>query len=229
MQPPLYSAADWGEGLLRLMPTGLAWSRETDAVNAQVIRSLGGSYARLNARANYLLVDAFPATTAELLPEWEATLGLPDPCAGPDQSEPERVMHVVARLTQQNGPSIPGLTAYAATLGYDITIQEFAPSRFGQDFGMDFGGDDWAHAWQISAPGFSIDQFTFGANDFGDPFATWGNTVLFCEMQRLKPAHTILLFSYGGSPAFLLSSLLTDAAGNLLTDAEGNDLFGAPL
>jgi uncharacterized protein YmfQ (DUF2313 family) len=51
-------------------------------VQSQVLYGLAKSYERETARANNLLVDSFPLTTYELLPEWESSLGLPDPCAG---------------------------------------------------------------------------------------------------------------------------------------------------
>jgi uncharacterized protein YmfQ (DUF2313 family) len=47
-----------------------------------VLSGFTPAFERLTARANNLLIDAFPGSTYELLPEWEATLGLPDPCAG---------------------------------------------------------------------------------------------------------------------------------------------------
>ena len=194
-----FGVEDFADSLQGHMPTGLAWPRDADATQRAVVLALSPTYARNWATAQAVLDDAFPATAVFLLPEWEASLGLPDPCAGEDQTVAARQAHVVARLTEQDGPSVPSLTAYAATLGYDITIEEFAPSRFGQDFGMNFGGDDWAHAWQVDAPSFEVDQFTFGANVFGDPFAEWGNTVLQCELLRIKPAHTVLSFVYGAA------------------------------
>ena len=196
MAAPVYTADDFTAGLMRLLPTGRAWSREPDTVVAQVVATQAPSHARLHARANYLLVDAFPPTAVELLPEWEATLGLPDPCAGPDQTIAQRQAHVAARLTEVDGPSIPSLTAYALALGYAITITEFAPRRFGRAFGRPFGGEAWGHAWQVNAPGFSIERRTFGQSRFGEPYALWSNTVLQCELQRLMPSHTVLLFNY---------------------------------
>ena len=208
MPLPVYDAADFREGILRLAPTGRAWSRDADAVSAQVLRSQGIAYARLHARSNYLVVDAFPATAVELLPEWEFTLGLPDPCAGPDQTIAQRQAHVVARLTQQNGPSIPSLTAYAAALGFTITIDEFGPARFGQaKFGDPMNGIPWVFAWRVNTPATTLTPARFGSARFGDPFRTWESAVLECEMRRIKPAHTILQFAYSGdAPAALWDS-----------------------
>jgi uncharacterized protein YmfQ (DUF2313 family) len=131
-----------------------------------------------------------------MLPEWEATLGLPDPCAGEAPTIALRQAQVAARFIAGGGQSIAFFVGFAKTLGYDITITQFAPSRFGRPFGSPFGGVAWAFAWQVNAPQFTVATFNFGTGNFGDPFASWGNTVLQCELQRLSPAHTIITFNY---------------------------------
>lgn len=155
------------------------------------------TFQRNGDRAGNLLTDAFPSTAVELLPEWESTLGLPDPCAGPSPTIEQRQAQVVARLTDNGGSSIAYYMALAKSLGYDITITQYVPSRFGKKFGGTFGGDAWAHTWKISVPQFTIQQRKFGSA-FGEPYATWGNTVLQCEIRARAPAHTTLMWDYGG-------------------------------
>jgi len=195
MAAPNYSAADYLHALQALLPRGRVWSRDPDSAQTKVLSGFVHGIAALTARANYLLTDAFPASTFELLPEWESTLGLPDPCAGEASTRQQRVAQVVARLIATGGQSIPYFTAIAAALGYAITITQFMPSRFGKRFGSPFGGIAWAFAWQVNAPTFTISSLQFGGS-FGTPFASWGNNVLQCELQRLAPAHTTVLFSY---------------------------------
>ena len=191
-----YGADDYLALFQDLLPHGPVWPREPDAVMSRTLASLMPVWARLAARDANLLIDAFPSTTVELLPEWEASLGLPDPCAGTSPTIQARQQQVVARFTADGGQSIPYFVQFAAALGYPITITEFAPSRFGRPFGLPFGGLAWAHTWQVNAPTFTVEQFAFGRDAFGEPYASWGNTVLQCELQRLKPAHTVLIFSY---------------------------------
>ncbi len=153
-------------------------------------------YQRQAARAAYLLQDAFPVTPIELLPEWEDTLGLPDPCAGPSPSLQVRQQQVAARFVASGGQTTAYFISVAATLGYPITITEFAPFRVGQTVGQPLYGDAWAHAWQVNAPTFTITRFEVGRDTVGEALASWGNTVLQCELNRLKPAQTTLLFNY---------------------------------
>lgn len=197
MPAPNLTAADFAEALGRLLPRGRVWLRDPDSVQAALLSGLAGVYAREVLRANFLLVDGFPASTTELLPDWEETLGLPDPCAGEDPSIVVRRAHVVARFTNGGGQSAPYFIAYAAALGYTITIENFAPFRAGISHAGDpCYGEDWAHTWAIHAPLNTIVYFEAGQSVAGDPLASWGNAVLECEMNAIKPAHTILQFRY---------------------------------
>ncbi|CAP57506.1 YmfQ family protein [Gluconacetobacter diazotrophicus] len=204
MAAPSFSLSDFRSALLRLLPTGPIWSREPGSLPYLIAAVWAPTFQRNGDRASNLLADAFPSTAVELLPEWESTLGLPDPCAGTSPTIEQRQAQVVARLTDNGGSSIAYYTALAKSLGYDITITQYVPSRFGKTFGGTFGGDAWAYAWKISAPQFTIQQRQFG-NAFGEPYATWGNTVLQCEIRTRAPAHTVLLWDYGGqgNPAVL--------------------------
>lgn len=188
-------AGDFLRAFMSLLPRGRVWSRDVSSVQSRALLGLVTIYEDSTARANQLLVDAFPGSTYELLPEWELTLGLPDPCAGPAPTIQARRAQVVARLTAAGGQSIPYFTGLAKSLGYEVTVTQFMPSRFGKRFGTPFGGVDWAHAWQINAPTFTVNRLRFG-DSFGSPFSYWTNSVLQCELQSVKPAHTVLNFSY---------------------------------
>lgn len=193
---PDLTSDDFADSFQRAMPTGAVWPRDPDTTQRAAVTALMPTYERSWSVAQQIPVQGLPSTTTYLLSEWESSVGLPDPCAVVDQTTEQRQAHVVARLTQQDGPTVPGLIAYAATLGFPITITEFAPSRFGRPFGGRFYGRAWTYVWQVNAPSFVIQPFQFGKGHFGDPFRSWGNTVLQCELQRLAPAHTMVIFNY---------------------------------
>jgi len=194
----IYSQADFAGALQALLPRGAVWPRDPDAVQSAAATGFGNSFARTNGAAVQLLADAFPGSTVQLLPEWEKTLGLPDPCAGEQPTIQARRAQVVARLIGVGGQSVAYFTRLAASLGYSITIDQFAPSRFGRTFGRPFGGQDWAYAWQVNVAQYTVQKFQFGTDAFGEPFAAWGSTVLQCELQAYAPAHTIINFNYLG-------------------------------
>jgi uncharacterized protein YmfQ (DUF2313 family) len=152
---------------------------------------------RLNTRVNQLLTDAFPRLTHELLPEWEDSLGLPDPCIGEVSTTQERRAQVLAKLTGTGGQSKAYFIGYAADLGYTITIEEYSPFRMGQHgMGQPLGGHDWAHTWAVVAPATTVTPFTVGLSATGEPLQAWGNASLQCLLEEIAPAHTELLFVY---------------------------------
>ncbi len=193
-----FGTVEFADALQAHLPQGWVWPRGDDTTQRAVALALAPTYARNWTTAQALLDDSFPATAQFLLPEWEASLGLPDPCAGDDQTVAQRQAHVVARLTERDGPSIPSLTAFALALGYVITIQEFAPARAGLlRAGQPLYGRAWAHTWRVIAAGVTVRHFQAGQSRAGEPLLTYGNTVLLCELQRLAPAHTVLQFTFG--------------------------------
>lgn len=196
MPAPIFSQDMFRAALLRLFPSGPIWPKASGSGPYRLADIWAGTFVRNSSRAANLLVDAFPSSTTELLPEWESTLGLPDPCAGDNPSIAQRRAQVVARITDTGGCSVAYFIAFAKALGFEITITQFTPKRFGSRFGTPFGGQDWAYAWQVNAPQFTISRLKFG-DAFGQPWANWGNTVLQCEIKARAPAHTIVLFSYG--------------------------------
>ncbi|MGO4416609.1 putative phage tail protein, partial [Cupriavidus sp. KB_39] len=99
MRAPNLTDGDFLRAFQALLPRGRVWNRDPDSTQTGVAAGITKCYTRLTQRCKNLLIDAFPATTYELLPEWEATLGLPDPCAGAAPSTQVRRNQVVARLT----------------------------------------------------------------------------------------------------------------------------------
>lgn len=179
------------------LPTGEVWPRTPGTDPDRIHDGLARGVARLRRRARAFLAEAFPPLAFEMLPEWEATLGLPDPCAGPSPTLGQRRAAVAYRLSRRGGQSIPYIVGRLAQLGYVVTITEFRVSRHGgMRFGRRFAGEAWAHAWQVNAPATTIRPFRHGAGTFGERFRTWGNAVLECEARALAPGHTRVLFSY---------------------------------
>ncbi len=197
MPAPSYSAADYQAALQALLPRGRIWPRDADATQNQVVAGLTAIYERHNARANQLLVDAFPATTYELLPEWEETLGLPDACAGALPTVAQRRNAVLSKFTGTGGQSAAYFITHAAALGFTITITNFTPFRLGQQrMGDSLGSPDWAHTWAVNSALNTLIPFRMSVSVMGDPLEIWGNTVLECALKAIAPAHTVLQFRY---------------------------------
>lgn len=180
-----------------LLPRGRVWPRDVISVQTAVIAAMAKSFARLTQDAAGLIEDAFPVAPVFLLPEWEASLGLPDPCAGPQPSLQQRQQQVFARFTDGGGQSAAYFIAFAATLGFTITVSKFGPACAGRcTAGMPLYGASWINAWAVHAPLNTIIYARAGVSAAGDPLASWGNDVLECEIRARAPAHSTVLFDY---------------------------------
>lgn len=197
MLAPLYSFLDYARQKRALLPRGRLWPRDDDTLQFAILKGLCLTWDRLTARANNLLVDAFPLTTFELLPEWEETLGLPDPCAGPSPTVEGRRAQVVARFAAEGGQARAYFISFAGALGYTIDIQNFAPFRAGWNRAGDPDyGEAWAYTFAVTGQLNQVQWFRAGIGAAGEPLAYWSNTVLECEMNTVKPAHMVLIFEY---------------------------------
>lgn len=198
MPPPVFSATDYATQFQRLLPRGRVWHRGWGLVQAADILALMPNWARLHVRLNDLIREIFPCTTTELLPEWEATLGLPDPCVDPPLSTvQQRQAAVCTKFAARGGQSIAYFEALAAALGYSITITEFAPFRAGINHAGDpVYGAAWGYVWRVESTAETIWAFSAGTSAAGEPLRAWGNAALECALRAVAPAHTILQFAY---------------------------------
>ena len=148
MTGALNSNADYAAVLAALRPRGAVWPQDPSSVQEQVLAALAPTAERVDAAAQALLVDSFPATAVGLLPEWEASLGLTQN----DEGQPLDIRqgNVVAALTAVGGQSQRVMIDAAAALGATITIQTHAPFRCGfNGCGDPIGGEAWCFAWSI--------------------------------------------------------------------------------
>lgn|SRR4051812_27937106 len=194
-----FSAKEYAQQFQRLLPRGRVWHRGLPLVQDADIEILMPTWARLQDRLNDLIGEIFPCSLnpPELLSEWEATLGLPDPCIGELHSLQERINAVCVKFTARGGQSKEYFIAVARSIGIEITIEEFAPFRVGINrTGEPLYGEAWAHTWRVHVTRLDIFYFRTGVSVAGDPLRSWGNKLLECILTALKPAHTVLQFAY---------------------------------
>lgn len=196
-----YSAADYAAAARALLPRGLVWPTEPDTVQARFFGALGREFEASDGDAVALIIDAFPASTANLLPEWEESLGLPDPCLGPNPTIQQRQDQVLARFIGSGGQSAQFYTSYAALLGFIIKVDVFSTFRTGHSrCGTALAGEGWAHTWRVrilSGDAGDHAAFRTGISRCSEPLGSVSSGVatLECELRSLAPAHTNLIFA----------------------------------
>lgn len=176
--------ADLVSAFQRLLPTGRAWRRDTQAVITQTITALLPNFQRCAANAVGLLTQTFPATTVDLIPEWEASLGLPNGCTPLGQTIAQQQAQIVAQLIASGGQSISYFLSVCTALGFPGCTITDGPAN--------------TYTWTINVPGSATDVvFRAGENRAGDLLEYFQqNALLECVLNRIKPAHTVLSFSY---------------------------------
>ncbi len=184
-----HSISDYIQQLKALLPPGKLWATLTEGtVFLAVLESIATEFFRVDARASTLCEELDPRTANELFDLWEIFAGLPDPCIGELPTISQRRSAVVARLTATGGQSRQYYIDLAESLGFTATISEYDginPVLIDQFY------------WQMNLPlNGDIVEFNVGST-VNEPLRTWGtNELLECVIQRLKPAHTTVIFSY---------------------------------
>jgi len=162
-----------------LMPRGPAWSDDPDSVQGRLLGALALALWRSDAAAVQLIADAFPATAGALIGEWETSVGLPDPDAPAGGADADRRAQIVARLVGAGGQSRERFIAFAASLGFTIAIETYAPLRVGRFVaGSAARSDAWSHAWGV--------RITANAG-------TLTPAQLKAKLDALRPAETTIL------------------------------------
>lgn len=215
MKPlPRHSEEDYGQAYADLLPSGVPWPRERDSVLMRFSTGLAAIYARLEAIAADLLErEADPRTTTEMLEDWERNAGLPDPCVAEPLTIEDRRKALVARLTAVGRQDRAYFIELAASLGYTVRIQEYAPymagvSRAGdtradpanlpKEYLWHAGPPEFRYVWRVFVTGRRLSWFRATSGQAGiDPHLRIGiATDLECLFRRYKPAHTQLVFDY---------------------------------
>ncbi|QQQ19662.1 YmfQ family protein [Brevundimonas vitis] len=191
------TAQAYTEQLQQLLPRGAVWTRDPDSVLTAVLAALAVEFARLDARAEQLLVELDPAQTYELLGDWERVLGLPDGCTPVTGTISERRAAVLQKLTSLGGQTPAFYIAMAAHLGVEVEIFEFDPDVDDYAPGLDISDGRWRYVWRMNVlteTDFTV--FRAGVSAAGDRLVEGGALDLECVIRRAKPAHTQVVFSY---------------------------------
>jgi uncharacterized protein YmfQ (DUF2313 family) len=156
--------------------------------------------SEFEASAEALMLETDPRTANLLLPDFERCLG-PDPC-GRDRAaltveQRQKLAH--QRWTARGGQSIPFFVSIARALGVEITIDEFWPSRAGVlRAGHRLRPEGCQFVWRVNIPGLiTVINFRAGVSRAGHRLGSFELSSIECELRRLKPAHTHIVFSYG--------------------------------
>lgn len=164
---------------------------------AATLAAEGNALDRAYASALQVALAITPYDVQQLLPDWERVYGLPDACCGATSSWQQRFNALIGKIVERGGLSSPYYVQRLAAQGYAITINEFHAATCVDDCGVGLYQDEtgWQYAFEVVSQNNAV-QLTTCGDTCGDPLATWGNSAIECLINRLKPSHTIPIFSY---------------------------------
>lgn len=187
---------DYLQQLRALLPKGPAWPRDNASLLTNILTAIAEEFSRVDFRIENLLDEADPRTTLELLSDWERLCGLPDGCTGPLSGVAARRAAVVGRLTTLGGQNAAYYEMLASELGYEIEVTEEEVHTCISDCMDPLNGPEWRFVWNVIVADAESPRDTTCMGECTSPLRVWGNELLECAINRLKPAHTLVRFIY---------------------------------
>lgn len=203
------TALDYKRLLMHLLPRGRLWTRDPDSYLAQMMYAFGEELARVESRIMDLFTERDSRKVTEMVSEMEEELGLPDATHPLRSTLAERRLDLNAKLLSLGGQHEQYFVSIATAMGYTIEIGEFFPAICGvMKAGDSCGGGYNIFYWKVSVsangnkkafdwafhqdeydtlPGNSYDYIYSMVRDF---------SLLMVELNRIKPAHTYILFDW---------------------------------
>lgn len=183
--------------ILALMPRGRAWPHHVGSVLARYVDALAARFADIDARAVALLDELLASRTVDLLPEWEADVGLPDDCSELASTLQARRASVVLVLTGQPDMSPESFREIGRRFGADLNVHQLDQARADAIPGLDTTNGRWRYVWWIEIPRTADDRFFSVLSHVNTPLkTTLRNLELECRLLAASPAHTALQISY---------------------------------
>lgn len=193
------TAEQYQAQLHALLPQGPAWDPERVPELALVLVGLSSELARVDARSVALNVEMDPANVTELVPDWEAVMGLPDECLGDSPSFGDRQLAVQQRLTAVGSQTANYFVSIAKGQGYpNATVTQHRAPRFGRArFGRShFGTWQVQFMWTLNTGGRQRVGRRFGVSYWGERFGVNPGSALECVIRRYAPAHTLVHINF---------------------------------
>jgi len=198
-----------------LLPPGEFFRLERDGDWGDTLGGLAEELARIhNIALEWIIEETDPRTAGDsrspdnkfnyggLLADWERVLGLPEPdCAIEALTIEARRLQAAAKISATGGATAAYLVAVAARAGYAITIDANSdgphPFRCGST-GCDepIRGLAWAWAFIVNGQLAQALYFRAGTSGCDEPLIDWGNDLLECLINKLKPAESLPHFVY---------------------------------
>lgn len=181
-----------------LLPLGWIWPRSDDSLMAELCGGPAERIAVVEATAEAMMEEVDPRTATLCLTDFERVLGA-DPCGRDIQALGVSARQGIAhqRWVSRGGQSIAYFVEIAAQRGVTIRVVECHPSRAGaMRAGERLVNTPEQFVWVVELQLGAWDYFKAGQHRAGDRLYMFDLSDIECDIRRVKPAHTEVVFSY---------------------------------
>lgn len=189
------TAANYADQLQALLPPGKAYDFEADSILAGLLLGMADELARVDAAGLALIEESDPRSTSALFSEWENDYGLPDLCSGEVPDLAARRGLLLEKINRLGAQMPEYFVQLAALLGYTITVTELKPFTVRSAVNDPLYPQSVRYVWRVTSELHTVHRWTV-RSPVTDPLSSWGNEILECVINRAKPAHTHVQFSY---------------------------------
>lgn len=202
--PRNYDTAAYTSQAQELLPKGQAWTRRIGTNLWKLLSACSEELARIHQRSADLLNETTPSQAVDSIPDWEIELGLPENCVtSVAPSLDARRLEIFRKFNSTGGQNAQYYEDLAALLGFTVRVEEVYETAAPFKAGLSKAGDTlfqgvWLFTWRVvvKIPETAVQTFKAGQNKAGDPLRWWAMSELECFLEKLKPSHTLLIFSY---------------------------------
>jgi len=160
----------------------------------KLFQAIGAEFAELESNVIQILNESVPGLSDELLPEWEADLGLPDECSKLAITKEERQAAVNAKyFGKYDGQSKRFYEEYGTSLGATLTITDYTGSA--QVFRVDKSRVDRMPVYGIDGARLRSKgaKYKWIVNVYDTGAVSY--EYLQCRYNQMKPSHTQLIWN----------------------------------
>jgi uncharacterized protein YmfQ (DUF2313 family) len=183
---------------LQLLPTGLAWNKDSEGTLAKLAGALADSPEQDAASIDEALSERFPDRTTVLLEDWERWLGLPD-CSAGGQTVEERRTAAAEKYRMVGSLNRQFYIDLAARYGFDIDINSVSEGAYATCM------ESCLTKLRKNYGRFTSHIIVKNHVDYRNatvldncltPLRVYSGGVLECLFEKYKPAHQVFIFIY---------------------------------
>lgn len=200
---------DYKDLLLQLLPQGVAWNKDEGSTLSNLAAGQAAELARAEEFLLNVLTEINPYTTTQLIDEWAEIVLNTDGCNLELTTQDEKKAAVIAKLRSTGGSDKIYFQEVAKAAGFLTSISDgFEQFRAGSSrVGDRVLVDGFELTIEVRSPTNTVRYFRADAGRAGDPLTYFGNALLECLLNDIKPLHAEMFFRYQDIIQYLAANL----------------------